>query len=59
MRRFKSVSGDIYVGNVLSQVCNNILMDNYSVWYEGESQPFDNRHPDDSVHFIMEVELPL
>jgi hypothetical protein len=60
MRRFKSVTGHIYVGNVLSQVDDMIYMDHYSVWNDGDDYPCSTlERCGDGVHFTVEKELPL
>lgn len=59
IRRFKSESGDIYVGNVYSEVNNHICMNDYTVWYEGETSPFEPSNPLDSVGFTYKYELSL
>jgi hypothetical protein len=60
VKRIQSEGGDIYVGNVITE-CDSgyVVMDNYCVWYYGDSEPYDSRHPDDSVSFISKCELPL
>lgn len=59
MRKFESTKGDIYTGNVVFQFGLEVLMDNYSVWYYGESLPYSTEHADDSVLFMANCELSL
>jgi hypothetical protein len=59
MRNFSSTRGDIYIGNVVSQVDDIVIMDNYSVWYKDANEPFEPTSADDSVEFKVECELPI
>lgn len=59
-RKFISTMGDTYIGYVIRIYDSGyVVMDNYTVWYYGESEPYNYAHFDDSVQFLMEQELPL
>jgi hypothetical protein len=51
--RFDQEDGDQYIGTVSEVHGCYVTIADYSVWYEGDSEPHNSIYPDDTVRFLV------
>lgn len=57
--RFDLDNGDSYIGEVVEVGGKCVVVRNYSVWYEGDAEPYSPKHFEDEAQFAVDAKTVI